>query len=171
MKHIIENRYVKTFRFNTSREANIFLANNYTVRTLSLTETVGDNYFCFIFFDSLTNEKQFLISFCGDDAEEELILLYWSEAKIFVLGTNKKIWLISDEFSILASFEISTTLIGLSLIKENTLLLLEEASLTLIDSQGRLIKTELFDLIEDFNLEDNLLNIRTANYHRSYKLI
>ncbi|HAM98559.1 MAG TPA: hypothetical protein DCQ26_08085 [Marinilabiliales bacterium] len=170
MKQIIGNRYIKTFKFASSQEASVFLSNQGTKNILSFDETFGDNYFCYVCCHSLTSEKQFVLSFSSDESEDKLFLLFWDEQKILVLDTGKCIYMIDDRLTIIASFDITTPLIGLFLISKNSLLLLEEASLKLVNSQGEILKNEIFDLIEGFNIENGQLFIETSEERKIFEL-
>ena len=84
--------------------------------------------------------------------------------------TGKNIYLIDETLNIKSSLEVSTPLIGLCLINKGKLLLLEEAYLRIVDCKGQIIKSELFDLIEDFSIKDNLLSIQTSAENKIIEL-
>lgn len=170
MKQIIENRYLNGFKFSSSEEASTFFNNQNAKRSLSIEDTFGENYYCYISYHSLTKEKQFILCFSSDDSEGNLNFLFWDDQKMLVLDTGKNIYLIDDNFNIKASFEITTPLIGLYLINKDKLLLLEEAYLRVIDCEGKISKSELFDLIEDFNIKGNVLSIQTSQENLIFKL-
>jgi len=171
MKQIIGNKYLKVFKFLSSQEASEFLNNQKAKNILSFDETFGDIYFCYVCYDSLTSEKQFVLSFSSNENDDNLNFLFWEEHKMFVLDTGKNVYLINDELNIIASFEITTSLIGLCLVNKDNLLLLEEAFLRLIDFEGKTIKSELFDLIEDFSIENGKLFLQTSEENKIIELV
>jgi hypothetical protein len=170
MKQIVGNRYIKVFKFTSSQEVLIFLSNQETKNFLSIEDTFGNNYYCFVFYHSLTKEKQFVLSFSSDESEDNLNFLFWYEQKIFVFDTGKSIYLIDEKLSIKASFEITSPLIGLYLINKDNLLLLEEAFMRVIDYNGKILRSELFDLIDDFSIKDNVLSIQTSGESKVFEL-
>lgn len=171
MKLIIGNRYLKTFKFSSSKEAKNFLDRQGSKPVLDLKETFGDNYFCYVCYHSLTSESLFILTFSSDIDEESLNFLFWDKHELLVLDTGEYIYLIDGDLSIVAFFEVTTPLVGLFLISENRLLILEEAFLRLVDSEGRVIKSELFDLMVDFSLNNNYLIVKTDEGEKSIKLV
>lgn len=168
MKQIIDNRYIKVFKFASSQEASTFAVNQETKNCLSIDDEFGDSYYCYVGYHSLTREKQFVLSFSSDENEDKLNFLYWDD--LLVLDTAKNIYLIDKNLNIKASLEITTPLVGLYLINSEKLLLLEEAYLRVINYKGEIIKAELFDLIEDFSIKDNLLLIQTSEENKVIEL-
>jgi hypothetical protein len=171
MKHILGNRYVKVYRFTTSQEATFFVSNQKINNILSLEDTFGDNYYCYIGYHSLTSEKLFTISFSSDEEEENLSLLLWPELNLVAINTGRNIYLVDYEMNIKSSFDISTTLIGLYITKGNNMLILEEASLKLVSSSGKILQDELFDFIEDFRIDNCRLFIHTSIEDKVIELI
>lgn len=171
MKQIVGNRYLNTYKFSSSKEVSVFLDNQETKNVLSVDDTIGDNYFCYVCCHSLTSKKQFALSFCSDEKEENLSFLFWDNHKIFVLDTGQSIHLVTDNLNIISSFEITTPLIGLYLTNKDNLLLLEEASLRLVNSEGKVLISELFNLIEDFSIENGRLSIQTNEGNKIFELI
>lgn len=168
MKQIIKNSYIKAFKFTSSQEASTFVSNQGAKKRLSLDETFGDNYYCYVGYHSLTKEKQFVLSFSSDENEDSLNFLFWDS--LFVLDTGKNIYLIDESLNIKTSLEITTPLMGLYLISKEKLLLLEEAYMRVINYNGDIVKAELFDLIEDFSIKDNLLSIQTSEESKVIEL-
>ncbi len=160
MKQIIENRYLKAFKFSSLEEASTFFNNQKAKRSLSIEDTFGENYYCYVCYHSLTREKQFILSFSSDESVDNLNFLYWDS--LLVLDTGKNIYLIDESLNIKKSFEITTTLVGLYLINNEKLVLLEEAFLRVVNYKGQIVKSELFDLIENFSIKDNILSIQTS---------
>lgn len=169
MKQVIKNRYLKVFGFSSSEEALTFLNNQKAHKILSLDETFGDNYYCYVCYHSLTKEKVFALSFSSDEREDNLNLLYWNN--LLVLDTGKNIYLIDETLSIKALLEITTPLVGLYVINDEKLLVLEETFIRVINYKGEVVKSELTDLIEDFSIKENLLSIQTSEESKVIELI
>lgn len=157
MKQIIKNQYLKEFRFTSSEEAKIFYNRQKSQKKVIIENTFGENYYCYVCYHSLTREELFVILFSSD--EQDLSLLFWGS--LIVLETSTNIYLIDENLSVKLSFDITTPLIGLYLINRDRLLILEEAYMRIVDAQGNILKSELFDLIKDFSIKDNLLIIQT----------
>mgnify|MGYP003429414724 CR=1 FL=1 len=168
MKQVIKNTYIKGFRFSSEEEALTFLKNQKAERSLSLEDTFGDSYYCYVCYHSLTRERQFVLSFSSDESEDNLNFLFWDN--MLVLDTGKNIYLIDENLNIKTSLEITTPLVGLYLISNEKLLVLEEAYMRIINYNGDIEKAELFDLIEDFSINDNLLSIQTSEENKVIEL-
>lgn len=168
MKQIIKNSYIKAFKFTSSQESSTFVSNQGTKKHLSIDDTFGDNYYCYVSYHSLTKEKQFTLSFNSDENEDNLNFLFWDG--LFVLDTGKNIYLIDESLTIKTSLEITTPLMGLYLISKEKLLVLEEAYMRVVNYKGDIVKSELFDLIEDFSIKDNLLSIQTSEENKIIEL-
>lgn len=168
MKQIIENRYIKSFKFASSQEASTFVNNQEAKKHLSIDDTFGDNHYCYVGYHSLTKEKQFVLSFSSDESEDNLNFLFWDS--LFVLDTGKNLYLIDESLNIKTSLEITTPLVGLYLISKEKLLILEEAYMRVINYSGDTVKAELVDLIEDFSIKDNLLSIQTSEENKVIEL-
>lgn len=164
MKQIIRNSYVKTFKFTSLQEMSAFVSNQGVKNHLSIDDILGNNYYCYVGYHSLTKEKQFILSFSSDESDDNLNFLFCDN--LFVLDTGTNIYLIDESLSIKVSLEITTPLIGLYLINNEKLLILEEAYMRVMDYKGEIVKSELFDLIEDFSVKDNLLFIRTSEENK-----
>lgn len=170
MKQIFENQYIKSFRFTSQRELSFFISNQNAVRVLSLDEYFGDYYYCYLGYHSLTGDKIFAITFSSDEVEDNLNLLFWTQSDLLVVDTGKNLYLINSDMSLRAVFEIITPLIGLYLTSKRELLILEEATLKLISIEGEVLKNELFDLIEDFSIENDNLSIQTSEEIKVFEL-
>lgn len=168
MKQIIKNSYVKTFKFESSQEASTFANNQGSKKALSIDNAIGDNYYCCVGYHSLTKDKQFVLSFSSDENDGNLNLLFWDN--LIVLDTGKNIYLIDENLSIKVMLEVTTPLIGLYLINKERLLVLEEAYMRMINHNGDVVKTELFDLIVNFSIKDNLLSIQTSKENKVIEL-
>lgn len=171
MKIIFNNKYIEIFKMESFREFSIFVNNQNIKKKISLNEPYGDHYYCYIFYDSLTKEKSCIVDFHTDQPEKNLNLLIWKNTSFLVLDTGMNLYLIDNEFNVKTSFEILSPIIGLHITSGNNLLILEEASVRVIQSNGQIIKTELFDFIEDFNLQEDILSIKTNVGSKVFKLI
>ena len=168
MRQVIRNKYLKGFSFLSLREALTFLDNQGVNKNLSLEETFGENYYCYICYHSLTQEKLFSLSFSSDESEDNLNIMYWND--LIVLDIGKKNYLIDDFLEIRSSIEITTPLVGLYAINDERLLVLEEAFVRVINNKGEVVRAELTDLIEDFSVKDNLLFIQTNEENKIIEL-
>lgn len=163
MKQIVKNKYLKSYKFSSYREMLFFMENQNSNNCLFIKDGIGDNYYCYICCDSLTNEKRFVLSFSSEDEEDALNFLFWDERNVLVLDNGKNIYLIDENLSIRATFDLTTPLIGLHLINSDRLLLLEEAYMRIINSKGEVLESLLFDLIEKYSIKGNYLSIQTSD--------
>jgi hypothetical protein len=168
MKQIIKNCFIKTFKFTSSQDASTFANNQGVKKLISIDDTIGDNHYCYIGYHSLTKDKQFVLSFSSDENEDNLNFLLWDS--LLVLDTGKNIYLLDESLNIKTMLEITTPLIGLYLINKEKLLVLEETYMRVINHNGNVVKAELFDLIEDFSIKDNLLSIQTSEENKVVEL-
>jgi len=168
MKQIVANKYLKVFSFSSSNEAMTFYRNQEASRTLTIEDTYGDNYYCCVCYHSLTREKQFVLSFASNQNEEHLSFLFWND--VFVVDTGEGVFLIDENLQIKAAFEINISLIGLYMISDNRLLILEEASFKIINREGLILENESLDLIENFSIKDDLLSIQMDGRIKDIKL-
>lgn len=168
MKQIVRNTYVKVFKFTSLQEVSDFVSNQEFKKSISIDDSYGDNYYCYVGYHSLTKDKQFIFSFSSYESDDNLNFLFWD--KLFVLDTGKTIYLIDESLNIKKSLEITTPLVGLYLINKEKLLVLEECYLRVINYSGDIVKAELFDLIEDFSIKDNLLSIQTSEENKVIEL-
>lgn len=168
MKQIIKNMYIKVYKFSTFSEMDIFVKKQIFVDNLVLEEEFGDTYYCFVFFHALTQEKLFLLSFSSDE-EDNMSVLYWDEEDLLVIYPGKKIYLLDTQFKLQTSFKTYTPLIGLYLLPDKKkLLVLEEISIRVIDSHGKVLREENVDFIENFSIDEDQLLIETES--ESYTL-
>lgn len=168
MKQIVKNMYVKRYKFATFLEMNIFIGNQISINNLVLDEEFGDIYYCFVFFHALTQEKLFFLSFSSDE-EDNMSVLYWDEEDLLVIYPGKKIYLLDTQFQLQTSFKTYTPLIGLYLLPDKKkLLVLEEISIRVIDSHGKVLREENVDFIENFSIDEDQLLIETES--ESYTL-
>lgn len=167
---MIANRFIRSYSFTSPAELSYFLKKQGSIRELWLDDSIGNYYICYLFCDSLTQKPMFSITFSTDKSEAELNLLFWSGSKLIVLETDNKIYLINEELYIIASIDLMSPVVGLYITPGNSLLLLEETILRLIDFEGKTVMMESFDLIEDFDIDGNVLNIQTAEKKLRFNL-
>lgn len=160
MKQIVNNKYIKVYRFSSNEERTIFFNNQNIEKSHSIKDSFGENYYCFVCYHSLTQEKEFALIFESDESEENLNVLFWSD--MLVMDTGSKVYFINKDISFRNSFEITTPLIGIYLINNEKLLLLEETYMRIISDTGQIVNSEMFDLIDDFSIENNLLSIKVG---------
>jgi hypothetical protein len=171
MKHVFENRYLKELELHSANELLNFLNKQTVAKKLSIDDSLGENYYCVISYDSLKKEKEFIISFSTAENIENLNFLFWTQKKMFVLDTGKKIHIISENLKIIKSYEITTPIIGLHVTKSGNLLILEEAFVRVVDASGTILQSELCDLIDEFNIKNNILFIKTNETSKSITLM
>jgi len=170
MRQIINNQYFKCFNFNSHQELSSFVSNQNAEGEIFLDQTYGTNYYSYVGYHSLTSNKKFVISFSSDESEDNLNLLFWNEAMLFVVDTGKVLFFIDYELNLKSCLEITSPVIGLYLTDERNLLVLEEASMRLINMQRQVLKSELFNLIQSFDLKDGSLNIQTEDETLIFKI-
>jgi hypothetical protein len=168
MRQIFQNRFLRSYQFSNAVEQTAFIQRVSATRVLSIEESDGQNPICCVGRNSLTHEAEFVLSFRSDSSEEYLNFLFWDGT--MVLDTGKTVYLIDEKLSIIASLDITTPLIGLYLVTKEKLLLLEEAYLRVIDHDGHVLKSEIFDLIEEFSVDDGVLAVKTNEESRSINL-
>lgn len=160
MKQIVDNLLIDIIKFDNSQKANLFLNTQLELRALDLEETYGDNYYCFILSDSLTLERRHVITFFAD-SEDDINLLFWYKYKILIINIGNEVYLIKNFSERIGHYSIQTPLVGLSIIDDDCLLILEECSSTLISPKGDIIRHQNFSFIENFYLRDNTLILKT----------
>jgi hypothetical protein len=170
MQQIIKNRYLKATSFNSHNELNEYVKNLKVKNGLDLKDSFGDYYYCYSFINSLTSENEFWITFSTDEKEENLSILLWDAMDLFILNSGVKIYFIAQDLTIINSFDITSPLVGLQVLNNDKILILEEATLRVISSNGKIEQEELFDLILNFHLEGNKLSITTEEYEKKYTL-
>ena len=170
MKQIIKNRYLKLVSFNSYNELNEYVMSLKVKNELELKDSFGDYYYCYSFIDSLTSEHELYITFSTDEKEENLSILFWDAMELFILNSGMKIYFITHDLTILSSFDITSPLVGLMVLNSNKILILEEATLKVISSNGKIEQEELFDLMLNFQLEGSKLSITTEGYKKNYTL-
>ena len=170
MKQIINNRYLKSASFNSYDELNKYVTSLKVKNGLNLQDTFGENYYCYTSIDSLTSENEFYITFSTDEKEEYLSVLLWDTANLFLLNSGTKLYFITCDLTIIGSFEITSPLVGLYVLTNDRILILEETTLRVVNSNGKIDREELFDLMLNFHMEGNRLSIMTEENEHVYVL-
>ena len=171
MRQVIYNRFIELLKFRSYKEISTFIANQTIKNILLLEESYGDTYYCYTGYHSLTNERQFIISFNSDEDESNLHLLFWLSAELLVIETGKAIYCIDNKLNIKYRFDFITPLIGLYVTNANNLLILDCISLKIINPKGTILQDDSFDLIEDFSITDSYLSIKTSEGNRKFSLL
>ncbi len=157
MKRICNNKYLKVYKFSNLQEAVKFCANQNSIHSIELEEDYGEFFYCCVCLHSLTRDPIFSIVFGSDQQDDNLNILFWED--LIVIDTGQNIYLINHEMQIKAKLEITSPLMGLYLINEGQLLVLEETFLRIISREGVILKDMLFDLIERVEIDQNKLYI------------
>lgn len=87
-----------------------------------------------------------------------------------VLDTGANIYLIDEELNVVTSIEVTSPLIGLYVIDNEKILILEEIFIRIVDCKGQIIKSHSSDLIEGFSIQENSLYIQTSEGSRTIVL-
>lgn len=170
MKQIFKNQYLKSVCFNSSGELIDYLGKIKVQSQVDLNDTFGDYHYCYLFVNSLTQVNEFCITFSTDETEENLSILFWSEKNLLILNSGARIHFVSWLARIIASVEISSPLVGLQLLNNKKLLILEETTLRVVGSDGNIEQEQLFDLMTNFRLEGSKLTVITDENTQVYLL-
>lgn len=169
MKYIFNNIYIKVLSFESFGKYCRYI-DGIPGKKFHLEGSYGDKYYTFLVKDSLSQENLFIYSFQSDYSKNDLAVLFWEKAGLIVLHTGTYLYFIDRSWSVKFSFEISTVLIGFHITKDANLLIMQEASITLINSDGKKIKAANFDLIENFRLEEETLFLFADEEQFEFKL-
>ncbi|MBL8183411.1 MAG: hypothetical protein JNK51_00660 [Blastocatellia bacterium] len=168
MKQIFQNRFLRSMQFSNSREELAFLNQVPVERVLSIDLDDGQNPICYIGYDSLTQDIEFVLSFRSESNEEDLNLIFWQDRIVF--DTGRSVFFVSYELELKASLELTTPLIGFHLVSDNELLILEEAFMRVVNKNGLVLKSESFDLVTRTTFEKNRLVLQTESGQRTLYL-
>lgn len=169
MKQIVDNLFLEIVKFENLKQMTLYIDFQSQVEIFNLEYTSGDYYYCCVFSDSLTLEKKYIITFSADN-DENISVLNWYKYQIFILNTGSEIYLIKNYVEILKCYSIQTSLIGLSIISDRLLLILEECSFTTISNKGDIVKQQSLSFIENFRLNTNILILDTDDGEMSFTL-
>lgn len=73
------------------------------------------------------------------------------------MHTGEYIYFINNDLKINRFHKVFDPLVGLYITSENNLLILNEISLNIINSNGEILISENFDLIEDYEISGEVL--------------
>lgn len=161
MKIILGNQYPEALQFHSKDEFRFFFESNQSLPKVHLeSELVPDYWHCIMWRDSLSLEKAFMISFESEEPLENTSLLIWDSHDRFALNTGAEISLISRDLKIICRIPLVSPLMGLSLMKNEFLIIIEEAIFRVIDRNGDMVQYHEFDLIRGFQLGDSGITIK-----------
>lgn len=171
MNVIIKNLYVKEYCFGSFREQTLFLNNIHSQKQLALENTYGEFYYCYVFYNSITQEKEFTLSFCSDYIKENINICFWINKNIVIISLDSCIYFINNkEGQVIKEIGLTSPVIGVYQIDDDKILVLEEDYIRTINSHGEIVQDMTTDLIEDFNIQDNVLYVFADNNEYVYKL-
>jgi hypothetical protein len=172
MIRVYENKYVKDFQFSTKGELSKFLDRLPDIKILELDNSYGDTYHCYIFYHALSKEKEFVIVFSTYGSSENLQLLFWDKNNLVGLENGAGFYLINinKELTIRFFCEFSTPFIGFYTTSNDNVIILEECALKLINSRGEVLQDKFFNLIENFEINNNQLILHTEDGVLSFEI-
>jgi hypothetical protein len=128
----------------------------------------GSCNYTFIWCHALTQNELYMVCFSSFEKQENLKIVSWGEKHIF--ETGKEMFILDKTFSIIATYEFTSPLIGFYVINKNYILALEEVYLRVIGSDGAVIKSENIDFIDDFTLDNGILTLKSDGIEKRYDL-
>lgn len=171
MNLIVKNLYVKEYCFHSFREQSSFLNNLKSQKQLVLENTFGEFYYCYVFYNSITQENEFTLSFCSDFIEENINICFWGNKNNVIISFDSYIYIIDNKKGqVVKEIGLTSPLIGLYQIDDNKMLVLEEAYIRTVNPYGEIVQDMTTDLIEDFNIQDGILYVFADNNKYIYKL-
>lgn len=171
MKIIVANLYVREYCFGSFREQTLFLDNINSQKQLVLENTYGELYYCYVFYNSVTHEKEFALSFSCDFIKDNILICFWTNKNIVIISFDSSIYFIdSKECRVIEEIGLTSPLIGVYQINDNKILILEEAYIRTVNSYGKIVQDMKTDLIEDFNIQDDILYVFAESNKYIYKL-
>ncbi len=171
MKVIFNNMYVQLFKFDSLRKFSSFITGQDDIDNVSLDETYGDYYYSYVFYDSLSKKKLYLVRFLSDENDpKNLHLLIWQAKKVFGFHTGRKLFLLDESHNVIDSINLLCPLVGLYVTSGQNLLILEEAAFKVVDSTGEILEGEQVDFINNFKLEAKHLILDTESGKRVFDL-
>lgn len=171
MNIIVKNLYVREYCFDSFREQTLFLNNIDSQKQLVLENTYGELYYCYVFYNSITQEKEFTLSFCSDFIKENINICFWTNKNIVIISFDSYIYFIDNkEGQVIKEIGLTSPLIGVYQIDDSKILVLEEVYIRTVNPYGEIIQDMTTDLIEDFNIQDDVLYVFADNNKYIYKL-
>ena len=161
MKQIYENKYMQSIAFGSLKELDYYLKQQpSTLEKIFINDGIYDKYYALVFCHSLIETKEFIILFGSDEDEDLQSILYWDKASLIVLNTGSRIYLINEKLEIITSFDYLSLLIGMYITTKNNLIVLGDIFVKILNMEGDIIKSESFDLIQDYSLNNDELYIK-----------
>jgi len=152
---------IESSLFGEDSEAQKYFANQNSKGKIFLQDVYGDNHSVINLTDSLSKEIKFCLGFSSETSPNNLNLLVLGKSDRLIIEIDNFLYFLSlSKGDIVSKIELLTPLIGLHWAGKK-LLILEEAGLKVVDADGRINQEETTDLIEDFNLTDDTLNLTT----------
>lgn len=171
MKIIVKNLYIKEYCFDSFREQVLFLDNINSPKQLVLENTYGELYYCYVFYNSITQEKDLILSFSSDSTIENINICFWTNENIVIMSFDSSIYFIDNkECRVIEEIGLTSPLIGIYQINDNKVLVLEEAYIRTINSNGKIIQDMKTELIENFTIQDHILYVMAENNKYIYEL-
>lgn len=171
MNIIVKNLYVKEYCFGSFREQTLFLNNINSQKQLVLENTYGELYYCYVFCNSITQEKEFALSFCSDFIKENIKICFWINKNIVIICFDSYVYFIDNkEGQVIKEIGLTSPLIGVYQIDDDKMLVLEETYIRTVNPYGEIVQDMTTDLIDDFNIQDDVLYVFTDNNKYTYKL-
>lgn len=171
MKTIIKNIYVKEYCFSSYREQALFLDNINSQKQLVLENTYEELYYCYVFYNSITQEKELTLSFSSDFTKENISICFWINKNIVIVSFDSFVYFIDNkECKVIEEIDLTSPLIGIYQIDDDKILILEETYIRTIDPNGKIIQDMKTDLIENFNIQDDILYVFAEDNKYIYKL-
>lgn len=172
MKTICNNKWISLFVTQSFREFEERMAKQKNDKIITLNQDKnGIYYYCIDVKNSLTQENIFSITFSTDYEENNISFLIWDQ--LFIVSTGAGLYFVNSiDIKMEASFELFSSLMGLYVTKGNHLLVLEELSCRILSSKGDVLGDYQFnDIVEDFNLKEDVLFIKINSDVIAIKLI
>lgn len=164
MKQIFNNIYIKSYSFIHKIEFENFIKSMINKPHISLSNTFGQFYYVYVFHHSLELEIQFVVTFCSDYAEEDLLIFYNEIQKFYVLNTGSNLFSINNNLEIIDSIETISCLIGLFLTKKSDIIILSELDLYIINSTGKIQNSITFsDLVDKYEIIGDQISLKLVN--------
>jgi hypothetical protein len=157
MKQIVNNLYVKEYSFTSFQEFKQFFDNVECEKKIFFDDTLGDDYYCYKFCDSLGGETKFIIGFNTDSTSEWLNILFWNSKKLLVIETGSHIKTLDENLNTVFSQSVFSRVNGLYVSGKDNLLVMEEIGIVLIDSNGNILEDIRYELVKDYRVENDVL--------------
>ena len=161
MKINYDNMIIESSLFGEDSEAQTYFTNQKGTSKIFLQDVYGDNHCVVKLVDSLSKEIKFCLGFSSETSPDNLNLIVWGQSDRFIIEVDNFLYFLSlSKGDIVSKVELLTPLIGFHSTGKK-LLILEEAGLKVVDANGKINQEETTDLIEDFTLTDDKLNLTT----------